>query len=62
MYRGERFNGYSHLAGAVLAAAGMAVLVTSSALHHIYDGFTINPGEPNGGIGSPHRAQLEADL
>lgn len=34
MYRGERFNGYSHLAGAVLAAAGMAVLVTSSALYH----------------------------
>lgn len=34
MYRGERFNGYSHLAGAILAAAGMAVLVTSSALHH----------------------------
>lgn len=34
MYRGERFNGVSHLAGAILAAAGMAVLVTSSALHH----------------------------
>jgi len=34
MYRGERFNGYTHLAGAILAAAGMAVLVTSSALHH----------------------------
>ncbi|QYY27807.1 MULTISPECIES: PAQR family membrane homeostasis protein TrhA [Cupriavidus] len=34
MYRGERFNGYSHLAGAILAAAGMAVLVTSSALYH----------------------------
>lgn len=34
MYRGERFNGFSHLAGAILAAAGMAVLVTSSALHH----------------------------
>jgi hemolysin III len=34
MYHGERFNGFSHLAGAILAAAGMAVLVTSSALHH----------------------------
>jgi len=34
MYRGERFNGYTHLAGAILAAAGMAVLVTSAALHH----------------------------
>ncbi|MGO4325806.1 hemolysin III family protein [Cupriavidus sp. 2TAF22] len=34
MYHGERFNGYSHLAGAVLAAAGTAVLVTSSALYH----------------------------
>jgi len=34
MYRGERFNGFSHLAGAILAAAGAAVLVTSSALHH----------------------------
>lgn len=34
MYHGERFNGVSHLAGAILAAAGMAVLVTSSALHH----------------------------
>lgn len=34
MYRGERFNGFSHLAGAILAATGMAVLVTSSALHH----------------------------
>ena len=34
MYRGERFNGFSHLAGAILAVAGMAVLVTSSALHH----------------------------
>ncbi len=34
MYRGERFNGYSHLAGAILAAAGTAVLVTSSALYH----------------------------
>ncbi|WP_020202187.1 MULTISPECIES: PAQR family membrane homeostasis protein TrhA [Cupriavidus] len=34
MYHGERFNGYSHLAGAILAAAGSAVLVTSSALYH----------------------------
>ncbi len=34
MYRGERFNGYSHLAGAILAAAGTAVLVTTSALYH----------------------------
>jgi len=34
MYHGERFNGFSHLAGAILAAAGAAVLVTSSALHH----------------------------
>lgn len=34
MYRGERFNGFSHLAGAILAATGMAVLVTASALHH----------------------------
>ncbi|MGO4813696.1 hemolysin III family protein [Cupriavidus sp. 2MCAB6] len=34
MYRGERFNGYSHLAGAVLAAAGTAVLITTSALYH----------------------------
>lgn len=34
MYHGERFNGFNHLAGAILAAAGMAVLVTSSALHH----------------------------
>ncbi|MDF3838724.1 hemolysin III family protein, partial [Cupriavidus basilensis] len=39
MYRGERFNGYSHLAGAILAAAGTAVLVTSSALYH--DGWKI---------------------
>ncbi|MGE8367425.1 MULTISPECIES: PAQR family membrane homeostasis protein TrhA [Cupriavidus] len=34
MYRGERFNGYSHLAGAILAAAGTAVLITTSALYH----------------------------
>ncbi len=33
MYYGERFNGYSHLAGAVLAAAGAAVLIVLGALH-----------------------------
>ena len=27
MYQGERFNGYSHLAGTVLAAAGAAFLL-----------------------------------
>lgn len=32
MYLGERFNGYSHLAGTVLAVAGTAVLVTMAAL------------------------------
>lgn len=32
MYRGERFNGYTHLAGAVLAAAGAATLITIAAL------------------------------
>ncbi len=32
MYRGERFNGYSHLAGAMLALAGVAVLVSQAAL------------------------------
>jgi hemolysin III len=32
MYRGERFNGYSHLAGAVLALAGASVLVTMAAM------------------------------
>lgn len=31
MYRGERFNGISHLIGAVLALAGLALLVTSAA-------------------------------
>ena len=31
MYRGERFNGYTHLAGAVLALAGTAVLVAMAA-------------------------------
>lgn len=32
MYAGERFNSYSHLAGAILAVAGAAVLVTLGAL------------------------------
>jgi hemolysin III len=32
MYPGERFNGYTHLAGAVLAAAGAATLITFAAL------------------------------
>lgn len=32
MYHGERFNGYTHLAGAVLALAGAAVLVVLAAL------------------------------
>ena len=32
MYAGERFNGYSHLAGALLAVAGTAVLVVLAAL------------------------------
>lgn len=32
MYRGERFNGYTHLAGTVLAIAGAAVLVSLAAL------------------------------
>ena len=31
MYRGERFNGFTHLFGTVLAAAGTAMLVTLSA-------------------------------
>lgn len=31
MYHGERFNGYSHLAGAVLAAAGVSVLLALTA-------------------------------
>ncbi|MBV8465632.1 MAG: hemolysin III family protein [Burkholderiales bacterium] len=34
MYRGERFNGYSHLAGTILSVGGLAVLVTMAALHH----------------------------
>ncbi len=32
MVHGERFNGYTHLAGAVLAAAGAATLVTMAAV------------------------------
>lgn len=32
MYYGERFNGYSHLAGAVLAIAGATVLIVLGAL------------------------------
>jgi hemolysin III len=32
MHHGERFNGYTHLAGVLLAAAGTAVLVTQAAL------------------------------
>lgn len=34
MYRGERFNGYSHLAGALLALAGAVVLIVTGALQH----------------------------
>ncbi len=32
MYHGERFNGYTHLAGAVLALAGATVLVVLAAM------------------------------
>ena len=32
MYRGERFNGYSHLAGTILALTGAAVLVVMASL------------------------------
>lgn len=32
MYYGERFNGYSHLAGSMLALAGAAVLISLAAL------------------------------
>jgi len=31
MYHGERFNGYTHLVGAILAAAGAATLITFAA-------------------------------
>jgi hemolysin III len=33
MYYGERFNGYSHLAGTLLAIAGAIVLIVLGALH-----------------------------
>ena len=33
MYRGERFNSISHLVGAVLALAGLVVLVVLASLH-----------------------------
>jgi len=32
MHRGERFNGYTHLAGAIMALAGATVLVVMAAL------------------------------
>ncbi|HEX9392582.1 MAG TPA: hemolysin III family protein [Usitatibacteraceae bacterium] len=33
MYRGERFNGYTHLAGAILALVGAVSLIVLGALH-----------------------------
>ena len=33
MYQGERFNGYTHLLGALLALAGATVLIVHGALH-----------------------------
>ncbi|MBL8524237.1 MAG: hemolysin III family protein [Betaproteobacteria bacterium] len=33
MYRGERFNGYTHLAGTLLAIAGTVLLIVYCALH-----------------------------
>jgi hemolysin III len=33
MYHGERFNGYTHLGGALLAIAGAVVLITYAAMH-----------------------------
>jgi hemolysin III len=33
MYHGERLNGYTHLAGSLLAISGAAVLITYAALH-----------------------------
>ena len=33
MYRGERFNGYSHLAGAILSVIGLVVLLVYSSLY-----------------------------
>lgn len=34
MYRGERFNAYSHLIGAILSLAGMVWLIVYSSLHN----------------------------
>jgi hemolysin III len=34
MYKGERFNSYSHLAGVLLAIAGLPVLLTFDRAHH----------------------------
>lgn len=33
MYRGERFNGYSHLAGAILSTIGLVLLIVYSSMH-----------------------------
>ncbi|MDR3429535.1 MULTISPECIES: PAQR family membrane homeostasis protein TrhA [Silvimonas] len=33
MYRGERFNGYSHLAGAILSVIGLVLLIVYSSMH-----------------------------
>ncbi|GAB7127240.1 PAQR family membrane homeostasis protein TrhA [Amantichitinum ursilacus] len=33
MYRGERFNGYSHLVGAILSVIGLVVLVVYSSIY-----------------------------
>lgn len=33
MYHGERFNGYTHLGGALLAIAGAVVLIVYAAMH-----------------------------
>ncbi len=33
MYHGERFNGYSHLTGALLALVGATILIVQGALH-----------------------------
>jgi hemolysin III len=33
MYHGERFNGYTHLAGALFAITGSAILITFAALY-----------------------------
>ena len=34
MYRGERFNGYTHLGGAALSIVGLVLLVVVASLHH----------------------------